>query len=61
MFKRFVIGFVVGICAMYWYIHKGETFMNNAGSWMERSASAYRDDKAHELVEQQAGPNPSKR
>lgn len=61
MFKRFMIGFAVGIGAMYWYIHNGETVMNDAGSWMERSASAYRDDRAHELVEQQAGSNPSKR
>jgi hypothetical protein len=61
MFKRFMIGFVVGIGAMYWYIHNAETVMDNAGSWMERSASAYRDDKTHELVEQQAGPHPSRR
>jgi hypothetical protein len=35
MFKRFMIGFVVGIAGMYWYIHNGETVMNDAGSWME--------------------------
>ena len=43
MFKRFMIGFVVGIAGMYRYIHNGETVMNDAGSWMEKSASAYRD------------------
>lgn len=61
MFKRFMIGFAVGIGAMYWYIHNSEAVVSDAGSWMERSASAYRDDRAHDLVEQQAGSNPSKR
>ena len=60
MFKRFVLGFVVGVCAMYWYIHNSDSVVSDAGSWMERSASAYRNDKAHELVEQQAG-SPSRR
>jgi len=61
MFKRFMFGFVVGICGMYWYIHNGETVMNDAGSWMEKSASAYRDDKAHEPVDQQTGPATTRR
>ena len=56
-----MIGFAVGIGAMYWYIHNSEAVMNDAGNWMERSASAYRDDKAHDLVEQQAGSHTSKR
>jgi hypothetical protein len=55
MFKRFVIGFVVGICGMYWYIHQSDDLVSDASSWMERSASHYRGDRDHELVEQQTG------
>lgn len=55
MFKRFMIGFVVGIGAMYWYIHNGEQVVTNADEWMQRSASQYRGDKDHDLVEQATG------
>jgi len=51
----------VGIAGMYWYIHNGETVMNDAGSWMEKSASAYRDDKTHQLVDQQTGSTSTRR
>ena len=61
MLLGILIGFVVGICGMYWYIHNGEEVMSNAGSWMEKSASAYRDDKAHELVDQQTGSPATRR
>lgn len=55
MFKRFMIGFVVGISAMYWYIHNGDAVVSDAGGWMEKSASAYRNDHTHEVIEQQTG------
>jgi hypothetical protein len=60
MFKRFMIGFVFGIGAMYWYIHNSDSVVSDAGGWMEKSASAYRDDRAHELVEQQTGGSKSR-
>ena len=34
MFKRFMIGFVLGIGAMYWYIHKSDELVTDADQWM---------------------------
>jgi hypothetical protein len=53
MLKRFVIGFVLGIGAMYWYIHSSEDILANTAGWFERSASGYRDDKAHQAIERE--------
>ena len=39
MLKRFMIGFVIGVGAMYWYIHNYESTLSDADQWMERSAS----------------------
>jgi hypothetical protein len=59
MLKRFMIGCVLGIGAMYWYIHYAESTMADADKWMQRSASAYRDDRIHDAVDQQTGrPRP---
>jgi len=55
MLKRFMIGFVLGVGAMYWYIHHAESTLNGANLWMQRSASQYRDDKIHEAVDEQTG------
>jgi len=55
MLKRFLIGFVLGIGAMYWYIHHAENTFADANQWMQRSASNYRDDKIHDAVDQQTG------
>jgi hypothetical protein len=51
MFKRFMIGFVLGVGAMYWYIHNSEATFSDASQWMQRSASQYRDDKIHQAVD----------
>ncbi|MDX2171375.1 MAG: hypothetical protein SF182_30200 [Deltaproteobacteria bacterium] len=50
-----MIGFVVGIGAMYWYIHNSEQVVTNADEWMQRSASQYRGDRDHQLVDQATG------
>jgi hypothetical protein len=55
MLKRFLIGFILGIGATYWYIHNGDEFFANTGHWFERSASGYRDDKTHKAIEQETG------
>lgn len=55
MFKRFMIGFVLGVAGMYWYIHHGAETLSGAGQWMERSAGRYRHDTMHESVQQQTG------
>lgn len=51
MFKRFMIGFVLGVGAMYWYIHNSEAAFSDASQWVQRSASQYRDDKIHQAVD----------
>lgn len=55
MLKRFLIGFVLGIGAMYWYIHSSEDVIAGTTKWFERSASGYRDDKAHLAIERETG------
>ena len=34
MLKRFMIGFVLGDGAMYWYMHHSEATFANANQWM---------------------------
>jgi hypothetical protein len=55
MFKRFMIGFVLGVGGMYWYIHNADETMKSASTWMQRSASQYRDDKIHQAVDDATG------
>jgi len=51
--KRFLIGFLLGIGLMYWYIHRSEELLAGVGSWMETSASGYRGDSVHSAVERE--------
>ena len=55
MFKRFMIGFIVGLGSMYWYIHHGGDTLSDANGWMQRSASHYRNDKMHQAVDAETG------
>jgi hypothetical protein len=55
MLKRFMIGFVLGIGTMYWYLHYYENTFADANQWMERSASQYRGDRHHQIVDQATG------
>lgn len=55
MLKRFAVGFVLGLGMMYWYIHYYESTFDDANQWMERSASHYRGDRDHQIVEQATG------
>jgi hypothetical protein len=55
MLKRFVIGFVLGVGAMYWYIHHSGGAVSDANQWVERSASGYRGDQRHQQVDQATG------
>jgi hypothetical protein len=55
MLKRFIIGFVLGVGLMYWYIHRSEDTLKGANEWMQRSAASYRDDKTHQAVERETG------
>ena len=53
--KRFIIGFIVGIGIMYWYLRNGEAVEMQARRWFEGSASRYRDDKQHEAAREILG------
>jgi hypothetical protein len=58
MLKRFMVGFAIGIGAMYWYMHHYEATFSGANDWMERSASHYRGDSHHDLVDQATSRKP---
>ena len=45
--KRFVIGFVLGVGLMYYYLHYNEVMRADANAWFTGAASKYRDDKQH--------------
>jgi hypothetical protein len=55
MVKRFVLGFLLGVGVMYWYIHHSEAFLEGASQWMENSASEYRGDREHRAVLEETG------
>lgn len=54
-FKRFVMGFVVGIGLMYWYLHYSETAKSDTMTWFRGAASNYRDDRQHEAAKNALG------
>jgi len=53
VFKRFSIGFVMGIMLMYWYIYNGESLLAGMDSWIQGSAAKYRDDSMHRAIDSQ--------
>lgn len=53
--KRFVIGFILGVGAMYWYLHNADIVATQGRHWFERSASEYRDDKQHKAAREVLG------
>lgn len=55
MFKRFMIGFIVGSGLMYWYIYHGGQTISGASSVMERRASQYRGDAHRQAADEALG------
>jgi hypothetical protein len=53
--KRFVIGFVIGVGLVYWYLHHGDAFRSDVENWFHGSASRYRDDKQHKAAREALG------
>lgn len=53
--KRFVIGFVIGVGLMYWYLNHGEAVESAARGWFRGAASNYRDDKQHRAAQEALG------
>ena len=50
MFKRFVLGFLVGVGLMYYYLHHGDELAATTGRWFGGAASKYRDDRQHDAA-----------
>jgi hypothetical protein len=50
VFKRFVIGFALGMGAMYWYLTDSAPLKSQVQGWFSRSAAGYRGDRTHEAA-----------
>lgn len=53
--KRFLIGFVLGVGLMYYYLHYGEIVQSDAKSWFKSSAARYRGDAEHKAASEALG------
>jgi hypothetical protein len=53
--KRFVIGFLVGVGLMYYYLHQGEAVQTGVSRWFQTSASNYRDDAQQKAAQEALG------
>ncbi|GIW39984.1 MAG: hypothetical protein KatS3mg076_0561 [Candidatus Binatia bacterium] len=51
MFKRFVIGLLVGMAGMHWYIHSSEPVLRQIQDWLHGKASLYSDEKTREVLD----------
>jgi hypothetical protein len=47
MVKRFVLGFLVGVGLMYYYLHNGEDVWGGMARWFGGTASSFRGDSEH--------------
>ncbi len=61
MFKRFMLGLLVGIGLMYWYLHYGEAVEGGTRRWFEGSAANYRDDRQHKAAREALGESERRR
>jgi hypothetical protein len=52
MFKRFILGFVVGLALMHYYLNYGEEVVEDTANWGEGAASKYRGDTHHKLADE---------
>lgn len=59
--KRFLIGFVIGVGVMYWYLHNADLVERETRRWFEKSASQYRDDKQHKAASEVLGEGGQRR
>ncbi len=59
--KRLVIGFVIGVSLMYYYLHYGEYVKSDTRGWFQGAASKYRDDKQHKAAREVLGESEHRR
>jgi hypothetical protein len=53
--KRFLIGFLVGLGLMHWYLQYGDTVKSETRRWFESSGTNYRGDKTHDAAREVLG------
>ncbi len=53
--KRFVLGFLLGVGLMYWYLHNTELGKSDTVTWMSGAVTDYRGDKEHDAARQALG------
>ena len=59
--KRFLIGFLIGVGLMYYYLQHAATMESNTRSWFNSAASHYRDDQAHRAAREALGESEQQR
>jgi hypothetical protein len=59
--KRFMIGFIVGVGLMYWYLNHGEALEAVTRGWFEDAASNYRHDTQHKAARDVLGEGEHRR
>ena len=53
MLKRFMLGFLIGIGAMYWYLQDSGAAVDDARNWADTSASNYRADSHKQAADRE--------
>jgi len=53
--KRFVIGFLLGVGLMYYYLHHADEVKTLSARWFTRNAAKYRGDPHHEAAREALG------
>jgi hypothetical protein len=59
--KRFVVGFLVGVALMYFYLHQGEAVQTGVSGWFRSSATHYRGDTEHKAAREALGEGEHRR
>jgi hypothetical protein len=55
--KRFIIGFLIGVGLMYYYLHRADEMKSLSAQWFTRNAGKYRGDAHHEAAREALGDN----
>jgi hypothetical protein len=59
--KRFVVGFLIGVGLMYFYLHQGDAVQAGVNRWFHSSATHYRGDTEHRAAREALGESEHRR
>jgi hypothetical protein len=59
--KRLVIGFLIGVGLMYFYLHQGDAVQTGLNRWFQGSATHYRGDTEHKAAREALGESEHRR